>query len=162
MASNNIDIVIINDASVKRTFHALQLLNHSDKTDIRHIVKAPIDNMKRNSSINLTRQKSIKSGKLLRSLTTKSYARRGDYIATFGSDSKYSHAIDHGTGDRFTAAGKWTGAVGRATTNYKGRNYSFRLGFAQRAVYQVIPTIEHSLTLGLNKIINRVLIRENI
>jgi hypothetical protein len=162
VSENTAVISILNKRQVKRTFKALAFTKSSDRTALRKVAKAPIAKIERTSIINLAKQRSYKTGKLNKSFRVRSRRRREDYYATFETNSKYSKALNSGTGDRYTKSGRWTGAVGKATTNYKGRNYSFRLGFASRAIKHVLPKIPDMLSKGVESVVNKIIMRENL
>ena len=156
------EFYIENIVQVEKLMNALQLSNYTDKMYIRQIVKAPIARMESMSRGNLVRQKSYKTGSLAASLRTRSLALPNVYTAQFESDSKYAQALNKGTKDRYTSGGRWTGAVGRATTNYKGRNKLFDIGFADKAIAMEAPGIESYLTIQLEYLVNQIIQREGL
>jgi len=159
--ANNVYIELLNKREVKRIFRALQLTNERDKRKLKALVKAPIKRMEKDSKVNLTKQKSVISGNLLNSFRTTATSGKDTYYAKYESSSKYAYSIDQGTKDRYTSGGKWTGAVGKATTDYKGRNYSFRLGFAERAIKKTLPTIKPYLNKGIERVVASIIRRNS-
>ena len=156
------EFYIENLGEVQKIFKALAMADATDKAKLMTLVKTPISQMENLSKHNLTSQRSVKTGNLLSSLRTRSHSNPYGVSAYFESNSIYNSPIDNGTGDRFTSAGKWTGAVGRATTNYKGRNYSFKLGFDTKAIKTIEPTVEPFIVSGLNAIINDIIERNSL
>jgi len=156
---NTVYIEILNKRNVNEVLRALQFTNSRDKRALSKIVSAPIKRMQYGSKVNLTKQKSVITSNLLNSFKNKTTIGRDFYYSRFGSTSKYVYAIDLGTEDRYTASGKWTGAVGRATTDYKGRNYAFKLGFATRAVQSELPTLPSKLNKDVERVVDNILTR---
>ena len=161
-AGETVYLEIVNKTQVAKTFRALTFANPIDKKALRELVKQPIVKMRNKSKENLISQGSVKTGALLGSFSVRSRAYKNEYIAEYGSTSKYNYPVDIGTGDRYTKKGKWTGAVGKATTNYVGRNYSFKLGYANRAINDVLPSIETHLAKGIDTIVQAIIIRNKI
>lgn len=166
-AGQTVQMVILNKAQVAKTFHALGFSNSVDKTALRELVKAEIITMRNMSKANLVAQGSFKTGALLGSFSTTSRSYVNNYVAKFGSRSTYAYAIDQGTKRRGVGTDHYTGAVGAAETNYKGRNYSFTgmvgdKGFANRAINEVIPGIEGRLAKGIDKIIQIIILRNKL
>jgi hypothetical protein len=156
---NNMEFYIENLANLNKLMYDLQLDNSDTKSYIRQIVKAPMISIENKSKINLTRQKSIKTGNLLNSFRVRSQTNANSYESTLQSNSPYVFPIDRGTVDRFTKDGRWTGAVGKATTDYKGRNKLFQLRFIGRAIDSELPTIERDLSDGIERVINSIIAR---
>lgn len=67
------------------------------------------------------------------------------------------HLINSGTIKRKTRKGYNRGAVGKAKTHWDTRNYSFQLGFADKAIRSVIPTIPDQLSKDLTKIYGKII-----
>ncbi len=156
---DTIYIEILNKKGVRRAIKALQFTSSIDKSKLKKIVNAPISRMQNRSKSNLTKQRSVITGGLLGSFRTTSEMGRDTYYAKYESSSKYVYSIDKGTKDRYTSSGKWTGAVGHSTTNYKGKNTSFKLGFASRAIQKELPSIKPDLTKGVERVVSDILKR---
>ncbi len=68
--------------------------------------------------------------------------------------------LNSGTGKRHTTKGKFTGAVGRATTDYAHRNYGFTTGFADRATVSALGTSSYAnVTNKITETLQRKLYR---
>jgi len=157
----NTGIEITNMRQLQGLFEKLETTDNSTSSAIKRVLKGPFLDMKRKSKSNLRQQGSIRTGKLYRSLSvsTRFSKRTGKYKVAFGAKgAPHFHLINTGTIPRKTKSGYNRGSVGRARTNYRGRNTRYSIGFADRAIKSVIPTIENTYVTGLSKVYDDIML----
>ena len=86
----------------------------------------------------LIKMNSVVNGGLSLSLGHQSKLYSDGFMVMWGAKNTTKggykmHFLNTGTKPRYTSRGKYTGIVGGARTDYLGRNYLFRTGFADRA-----------------------------
>lgn len=157
------------------------VIKHMLKLDLSHKVnirqtraalKIPFNKMKSDAKSNLASQGSLgKNRNLYRGLSVGSRISRtkGYMTVAFGARSKkvnenkkykgktnHFHLVNSGTSNRWTNTLRFTGAVGKSKTSYKGKNKSFRLGFADKAIKPILPTIRGVYISEFNRILNGI------
>ena len=158
---NRTGMGIENGAELQRLFKKLDLTDKENLKAVRSVIKAPFNEMRKNARANLRGQGSVKTGNLYRGLSvgTSFKKSRHAFSVAFGGrkrgDAKINHfhLINSGTKRRFTKSGAYRGAVGKATTPYRGRNSSFRTGFADKAILSILPRIPQELMEGIRDIV---------
>lgn len=156
--------------------HMMNLDLH-DKLNLgkaRKALRIPFNKMRKDSRTNLDSQKSNRKGDLRKglSVSTKAYKSKGYFSVAFGgraaktrnSDGSRSykktanhfHLVNSGTVKRRHKSGKNVGAVGKATTSGRNMNKSYKVGFADRAIRPVLPTIKGTYIKAFNEILNGV------
>ena len=171
-------IEIINEKALLELFKHLDTTHPDTGKQIKRVIKAPFAKMRKKAKVNLIGQNSIKTGNLIRGLSVGSASKRttAKYFAFFGgrnvgpkakikvkvfararTKKQYSriyamnhfHLVNSGTVIRKNKKGQNRGSVGKSNNP---SNPSFRLGFADRAIKAVIPTIQNSYLKGFTRV----------
>lgn len=180
--ANETGIKITNFNEVIEHMKKLDLLHKDTMSKTRRALKIPFLAMKSAARKNLKAQGSMRNHALYRGLAvgsrlskTKGYmtvAFGGKAATSYdtvgktksGRDKKraskgsvnHFHLVNSGTSYRSHKKGKSVGAVGKGTSNRPNMNKSFRVGFADRAIKPLIPTIPSIYIKEFNKILNQV------
>lgn len=151
---------IQNGRELQRLFKKLEMSDRNVASEVRKVMKAPFNEIKKKAKSNLKAQGSIVKGNLYRGLAVGSSFKksRGYFSVAFGGRKRgakmnHFHFVNSGTKSRVTKSGANRGAVGKARTAYRGRNSSFRLAFADKAIRGTITTIPSRLTDGIRDIV---------
>jgi hypothetical protein len=151
----------------------LDLTDRANVSKTRSVLRKPFAKMKSDAKKNLKSQGSVFTGNLERGLGvgSKVSKAKGYMSVAFGGRAKtvknpdgskkkamnHFHLVNSGTKYRNTLRPtRYTGAVGRSKTDYEGKNKSFRIGFADKAIKSHINSIEGIYIDGFNKILQAI------
>lgn len=165
-------ITIINFKAVLKHLENLDLTDKKNIKETRTTLKKPFLSMRSDAKTNLSAQRSVRNDNLKKGLSVGSkFSKAKGYITVaFGGRSKainkgkkqkrktnHFHLVNSGTKVRYHKSWKKVGAVGRAKTKgHKLMNYSFKLGFADRAIKPWLPRMKDFYTREFQGIINKV------
>jgi hypothetical protein len=181
--NDKVDIRIINNKELLKLFKHLDTSDTKASAGIKRVIKSPFTKMRKEARNNLAGQNSIVSGSLKRGLSVGSSNNRrkqkffaffgGKYVApkarikvkTFARartkkqytklySTNHFHLVNSGTVIRKNKKGQNRGSVGKSSNP---SNPSFQLGFADRAIKKIIPTIENTYLKGFNKIYGKII-----
>lgn len=175
-------ISITNFKQVTAHLEKLDLTNKENLKATRKVLKKPFLDMRRISRQNLLGQNSKRTGNLARGLSVGSrFSKVKGYLTVaFGARTKavnankpkrrgkkagskmrgslnHFHLVNSGTKKRYHRNFKSVGAVGKGrSSGHPLMNPSFRVGFADKAIKSILPSIKGRYVQDLGAILSKI------